>query len=398
MDEVRQRIMNEVKNFKATTEDNKVVENNEITDNKDNKDIKEVKPLEINWEEFNKNTEGEFKSFDDIKNLRKQAKEYETKIKEYEPVLKEHQTLKQQLEEKEGFIKENLNPLKAFGGKTDRYVKYQLEEKYPEKESLISDVMNISKLSDIDAIILEKQWNNPETDENDIVEYLNNKYDTSLTDLLKTKPEEWDSKIRFMIKEDARVARATLGGIPSEIELPDDPTIINKQKEDEKVNKQKQDEATWKNLTSSEGFAERVFGEYFSKKYFTKKDEKGNPEKGEDGKELPPYLDWKVEPEVLKQFPERVSQFVKDRGISPTEENLARVMQHFVDGYFIENKDKMFAKHEESLLAKWKAQKANEDFVPANLNLNRGDATGKPGERDLSKEAYENFGKKRKMA
>jgi len=395
----RESIKNDVLNFKVTmpnegkADDSSNQLNNQNNNDNKNADGGSAKPLEINWEAFNKETEGEFKSLDDIKNLKKQASEYDKKLKEYEPILQEHKTFKQKLEEKEAFIKENLNPLKPFGGKKEKYIRFQLEDKYPDREDLIPDVMNIDKLSDIDAIILGELWNDPKADEDAIIEHYNKKFDTDLNTLMKTKPEDWDASIRFTISKEAREARAKLGGLPNEIQLPEDPEIINKQLQDKKNIELQANEATWKNLTSQEGFSERVFGELFNSKFFTKRDENGVPLKGEDGKELPPYLTWTVEPEVLKTFPEKVLQFVKTNGIPPTEENFSKIMEYFANEYFVNNKDKMFAKHETELLAKWKAQKAIDDHVP-NLEINRGDGSGKSGEVDLSRQAYENFSKK----
>jgi len=323
---------------------------------------------QFNWDELNKNTEGDFKSFDDIRNLRKQKQDYEAKIKEYEPLVNEHKTLKEQIAEKEKYIKENLNPLKYFGNKPEKYIQVELENKYPDKEHLIKDVVNVKNLSDLQVLKLQEKWNNPKGREAGIVASLNKRYDTDIDELSKQDANEWDDQVYNDIQRDAQIAREKLSGIPAEIKLPENPEDLSKAQQEEKANSEKQKFAQWEGFVNRPEFNDKFLNELS----FYEKDEDGNPLKDKDGNVLPPYFVWKVEPDFKKQLPDIILNVAKSRGLELTQETFSGIMENITDLYEKKNRHRIDREKEKMWRAKWETEYDEKTHVPKRQDKDAG--------------------------
>ena len=325
------------------------------------------------FEEIKKNTGLEFKSYDELKGLHSKASEYETKFKEWEPKINEYETLSTQLknisaqkEEFEKLARENSDPLKPYGGKKEKFIQARLEEKYPDKEHLVGEVLNFSKKSDLENIINEKLWDNPELNRSQIITHLSDKYGVDVEELSRTPVSEWDANILVKVKLDAKDAKKSLGGLLNEIQVPEfvDPTLEIKKQQEEKAEKAKQRELGWQNILKSD-YIERAFDEITIQDL----DKDGNPIKTiVDGKEVvsEPLLTWKIEPEVLKKIPSLVEQVIKQYNLEPTEEAKIEVAKYIKSIYKNDpvNEAKMFKEHAKNLRARWESEKAIIDNVP----------------------------------
>jgi hypothetical protein len=328
--------------------------------------------------EFNKTLGREFKSFDDFKPLievESKWKQYEPKIPVWEQLEKDHSSLKEQYSELEKLAKIEADPLKPYGGKKERYIETHLEEKYPEQSHLIKEVMSLDKKSPIETIVLEKMWANPDTSREEIIEYLKERYnDADIDELGKVDPKDWPEGIRFKVKEDARLAKGRLGGIPSEIQVPEyvDPTLTLKQKQEEKAVKEEQNAVKWKELTADPKFTEVELGEF----KFVQKDS--------EGKEIEPFV-WKVEPEVLTQMTNVAIQLAKFNGFEPTEENKKSIVKHLRTEYIANNIERIMEQRDKQNYAAWEIKNAQENHVPERRFSDEGHNEIKP---DVMEEHY----------
>ncbi len=323
------------------------------------------------WEEIKKNTGLEFKSYDDLKGLHSKATEYETKYKEVEPKLKEYETLssqfktiQEQRDEFERLAKENSDPLKFYGGKKEKYIQSKLEEKYPDREHLVKDVLTLNKQDDINAIITEMLWDDPTLERSDIIEHLNSRYDTDVEKLNKD-PKEWDANLKVKIRLDAKHARQKLEGISGEINVPEfkDPTEQIKLQQKQRDEKVQQSEAKWNEVVSGD-YAERAFSEIL----IPNLDKNGNIVKvNVDGKEVEsePLIVWKTEPDFIKALPLAIKNYVKTNDIEPTPENIKNTENLFKMAYVMSpaNLSRILNERDKSRRAQWEAEKAIKDHV-----------------------------------
>jgi len=336
------------------------------------------------FEEIKKNTGLEFKSYDELKGLHSKASEYEAKSKEWEAKTTEFENLSNQLKsieaqknEFERLARENSDPLKPYGGKKEKYIQVKLEEKYPDREHLVGEVMNYTKKSDLENVINEKLWDNPELNRSQIITHLSDKYGVDVEELSRTPVSEWDANILVKVKLDAKDAKKSLGGLLSEIQVPEfvDPTLeINKQQE-EKAEKAKQRDLGWNKILKESDYIERAFDEIVIQDL----DKDGKVVKTNvDDKEIEsePLLTWKIEPEVLKKIPSLVEQVIKQYNLEPTDEAKVEIAKYIKNIYKNDpiNEAKMFNEYAKNLRAKWEAEKAIIDNVPRKEKVeSRGD-------------------------
>ena len=329
---------------------------------------------EFNWDDFNKNTGLEFKSFDEIKGLKNEHSEYQKqvtdwkpKIEEWQPIVEKSKTYESHIAELEELARKNADPLTAFDGDKDLYIETKLKKLHPEKANLIKDALNIKDKNPIEAIILEKQYRNPEISREEIIDHLNKRYEIEdIMELAKLKPTEWPKEIdKFSIMEDFNLAKEKLGGLPGEVKLPEftDPTIELKQKREEKENKEKTFTEGWAKILSDPKLTEGDFGEIVLQDI----DENGKPLKEKiDGKdvEVPPYLSYKIDPEFLRLMPSDITRTAKENNIDPTPENL-KMLADFAKGqYYLKNVHKINKEFKQQLKAQWDVELSKKLHVP----------------------------------
>jgi hypothetical protein len=313
--------------FKASTAapaDTSQKVDNIVSDGNRTTDTTTVVP-DFNWDDFNKKTEGDFKSFDDIKNLRKKHQEVEGKLKEYEPKIEELKTTSQKLKEYQDALAEHGDVIKKhFGGNANLYVENQLKIKYPDKISVVGKLMGIDKANALDVLITAKKFDNPNAGEGAIKERLQRKY----PDLdLNAKPEDWDNEgARLELEEDADVERKRLLGIVSEIKTPE-ATDYEKQKQ---INAEKSTIEQQKNVDQWNGFVKNTsFDNVLTSIKYSKEIDK-------DGKKESKVLyDFKVPEDVQKRLPETVMSIATNANIPLTQENYVQILD------FIQNQWKL---------------------------------------------------------
>jgi hypothetical protein len=304
-----------------------------------NKEV--VKPT-IDWE---KETGGKFKSFDEIASLQE-------KLKDYDSTKEEYNGLKTKLTEYEQKLAEVDNPLKHFGSKED-YVEYQLKKTYPDQKQLIGKLMDIKNLSDTEVLKLAEQFDSPKSKESVIKSYLDDKYGIDINDT-----EEQDETVLFKISRDARAAREKLAGKLTEVKLPEvDPEKFKKENE-EKAAALSKNEESWNNFMNRPDFIEKVFDEI----------------KFQDEKDTDPYYVHKVDPDFKKQLPSLVVKLAKENNIPLTEKNFSDIMEHITDHYVKVNRHKINKSMVEAHKAKWDVEMDKKLHIPGSPN--RSDAGG----------------------
>jgi hypothetical protein len=178
----------------------------------------QIKPDEF-IENLNKEYGTQFKSKDEFKGIFELPK----KVTEYEGRLKEAEGWKAQNEQYQKQIEEMKNAGNSeFLSKPlvqKAYVAEQLLAKYPDKDPFVLQeiaMTDVSKLSDLDALVKNEKMDLPDASEADIKSHFLDKYGLDPD----TPPAEWSSVAKTRMAIDAKSARANIRSLTTGIELP----------------------------------------------------------------------------------------------------------------------------------------------------------------------------------